>query len=270
MSQTDHISYDVLFRDSLKIQIRVVKALILREILTRYGRSNLGFLWLFLEPMMFTVGIIVLRSLVIRNTQPQEFPLAGFLLTGYLSFILFRNITNRLSKGVSSNLGLLYHSNVKIIDILLSRFILEFCGLSGAFIFLSFVFIYFNLIDVPDSIMWSIVGWLFIAWFSLVFGIVIAYLQEASKLFERIWSLILLALLPFSGVFFMVSWMPKEYQDLILWFPLVNGIELLREGFLGEKTQAMYSISYLIFSNLSIMLLGLILIKKHSALLEQQ
>ena len=36
---------------SWKIQRRVVWALTLREILTRYGRHNIGFLWLFAEPM---------------------------------------------------------------------------------------------------------------------------------------------------------------------------------------------------------------------------
>ena len=34
------------FLRSLIIQINVIKALILREIITRYGRNNIGFLWL--------------------------------------------------------------------------------------------------------------------------------------------------------------------------------------------------------------------------------
>nr|WP_237398521.1 MULTISPECIES: hypothetical protein [unclassified Gilliamella] len=45
------------FMRSLKIQIRVLNALILREIITRYGRSNIGFLWLFVEPMSLTLLI---------------------------------------------------------------------------------------------------------------------------------------------------------------------------------------------------------------------
>ena len=40
-------------RRSFQIQrLQVVWALILREILTRYGRHNIGFLWLFVEPML--------------------------------------------------------------------------------------------------------------------------------------------------------------------------------------------------------------------------
>ena len=38
------------FRNGLRTQLRVTHALILRELLTRYGRHNGGFLWIFLEP----------------------------------------------------------------------------------------------------------------------------------------------------------------------------------------------------------------------------
>ncbi|MFN5779339.1 MAG: capsule polysaccharide export ABC transporter permease, partial [Novosphingobium sp.] len=37
-----------------QVQRRVIGALLLREMLTRYGRNNIGFLWLFVEPMLFT------------------------------------------------------------------------------------------------------------------------------------------------------------------------------------------------------------------------
>ena len=35
---------------SWTIARRVIGALLLRELLTRYGRNNIGFLWLFVEP----------------------------------------------------------------------------------------------------------------------------------------------------------------------------------------------------------------------------
>jgi len=43
---------------SVVIQTRVVGALIMREIITRYGRHNIGFMWVFVEPMMFTAGVL--------------------------------------------------------------------------------------------------------------------------------------------------------------------------------------------------------------------
>ena len=42
------------------IQRRVLHALLMREIITRFGRENLGVLWLVAEPMLFTLGVATL------------------------------------------------------------------------------------------------------------------------------------------------------------------------------------------------------------------
>lgn len=256
------------FKKALMIQLRVIFALMMREIITRYGRSNLGFLWLFFEPMLFTLGIICIRGMLF-NTHPVTFPLIGFLLTGYLAYISFRNITSRLGKCISANKGLLYHQNVTVLDLICARFVLEFLGASGAFLIIATGFIYFGLMNVPVNLALSIGAWAILAWFSLAFGMIVVFLMERSKLFERIWPILMIALLPFSGVFFMVSWMPSVVQPLLLWSPLVNAIELLREAFLGPEIHAIYSIDYLIRVTLVTMLLGLVLMKQIPRYLEK-
>ena len=45
---------------SFAIQRRVLYALMMREVITRFGRNNLGALWLIGEPMIFTLGIVAL------------------------------------------------------------------------------------------------------------------------------------------------------------------------------------------------------------------
>ena len=45
------------FLRSLVVQRRVLHALLMRELITRYGRKNLGVLWVFVEPMIFTLGV---------------------------------------------------------------------------------------------------------------------------------------------------------------------------------------------------------------------
>ncbi|OSI13639.1 sugar ABC transporter permease, partial [Neisseria dumasiana] len=51
--------HETTFWESLAIQKRVVGALLMREIITRYGRNNIGFLWLFVEPLLMTVLIVM-------------------------------------------------------------------------------------------------------------------------------------------------------------------------------------------------------------------
>src|SRR5580692_536067 len=40
-----------------RIQVRVLGALIVRELHTRFGRDNIGFLWFIVEPMLLAVGV---------------------------------------------------------------------------------------------------------------------------------------------------------------------------------------------------------------------
>jgi len=43
------------FAQALHVQRRVIGALMMRELLTRYGRHNIGFLWIIFEPLLFAV-----------------------------------------------------------------------------------------------------------------------------------------------------------------------------------------------------------------------
>ena len=114
------------FIASLKIQIRVIGALLMREVLTRYGRHNLGFLWLFLEPVLFTLGIVVLWSFT--KLHAGSISIVAFAVTGYSYVLMWRNVAGRAAKAIEPNLSLLYHRNVKIMDLFLARIILEISG----------------------------------------------------------------------------------------------------------------------------------------------
>ena len=39
------------------IQVRVIKALMIRELTTRFGRENIGFLWVMAEPLPLFVEV---------------------------------------------------------------------------------------------------------------------------------------------------------------------------------------------------------------------
>jgi ABC-type polysaccharide/polyol phosphate export permease len=46
-------------RQGWDIQVRVIGALMLRELTTRFGRENIGFLWIMVEPMgLWLMGAI--------------------------------------------------------------------------------------------------------------------------------------------------------------------------------------------------------------------
>ncbi len=250
------------FIESLKIQVRVIWALFLREIITRYGRHGLGFMWLFLEPMMFSVGVTILWSVGgMVHMQGNTMPIAGFALTGYSAMVLWRNMVNRLANNTTYNKGLLYHPNVRVIDLIISRGFLEFAASSMSLVLLTIVFWSLGLMDLPVDPLKALVAWTLFAWFVFGAGMVAAFLGESSELFERLVHVILYLALPLTGAFTMVTWMPPAIQNVLLLSPLVHGVEMLREGYFGMAIHAEYSVLFLFVVNMSITLIGLILIR---------
>ena len=103
-------------RRSFTIQLRVIGALLMREVLTRYGRHNIGFMWMFVEPMLFTLGVMAFWSFSKMNSH-SSIPIVAFSVTGYSSVLLWRNMPARCVGAIEPNLALMYHRNVKVFDI---------------------------------------------------------------------------------------------------------------------------------------------------------
>jgi len=256
------------FLESLAIQRRVIGALVLREILTRYGRHNIGFVWLFLEPMFFSVGVAIIWSYM--QLSKGSIPVAGFALTGYSALVLWRNTVNKMTSATASNKGLLYHRQVKILDLLLARIFLEFLGATTSFAILTVVFQQCGLMEMPSDPLAAVIGWFYLTWFVLSVGLIAAYLGASSELFDRVWHVALYLSMPFTGIFVMTAWLPLEAQAILLWSPMVNAVEMIREGYFGTGIEAMYSVQYLIKVNSILTLFGLLLASKIRRSLEDE
>ena len=260
---------DTPFFHSLTIQWRVIRALLLREIITRYGRHNIGFFWLFCEPLMFCLGVIAIRVGLHENAG-HFVPTAVFALTGYSTVLLWRNCGNRCSQAITPNLSLLYHRNVRAIDVLVARIILEISGCAISFSGILIVFSLADLIKPPDNVGLVLAGYGMTAWFAASLAIFVCAATELSEVFERFWHPLTYFMLPISGLGFMVDWLPIKYQGLALLVPMVNGCEMLRDGYYGNSTRCHYSVTYLTGWCLALMLIGLVMLRVFARKAEPQ
>lgn len=250
----------------MRIQMRIIGALLMREVLTRYGRRNIGFMWLFVEPMLFTVGVLALwTSLSLHSTV---LPIVAFTLSGYASVLLWRNAINRCGNAVEPNRALMHHRNVRVIDLFAARIILEIGGASISFIVLSFVLTVTGLMSAPKDVLAMVAAWALLAWFSFGMALIIGGLSVLSEAVDRVWHVASYLFLPLSGAFFMVEWLPESVQEVAVWVPTVNCTELLREGLFGSAIRAHYDLGYVAAVNTVLMLLGLALIKHVAAQVE--
>ena len=245
------------------IQKRVIGALLMREIITRYGRNNIGFLWLFVEPLLMTLMILLLWGAA-RANQYSDLNIIAFTLTGYPLAMMWRNVSNRAIGAISANASLLYHRNVRVLDTLFARMLLEIAGATIAQIAIVGVLILIGWIPTPADVFYMLMAWLLMAIFAIGLGLVICSIAFKVEAFGKIWGTFSFVMLPLSGAFFFVSSLPQQAQQYVLWMPMVHGTEMFRQGYFGASVITHESISYIVLCNLVLLLLGFIMVNDFS------
>lgn len=228
----------------------------MREILDRWGRHNIGFLWMFGEPMIFTLGIMTLWHVTGLSHSTTISPV-GFAITGYSSILLWRNMPSRLIKAVQENHTLMHHRNIKIMDIFIARLILEGMGATMSFIILTFLFFYFGVLKLPADPFKVIIAWVLLSWLGGSLAITIGSLSARTEIIHTLWGPFSYLLAPLSGAAYVVSMLPDKFQKAVLYIPMVHGVEMLREGFFGSGFHAYYSIHYMVTWCLVLTFIGL-------------
>lgn len=241
---------------AFRVQCRVIGALLMREVITRYGRHNIGFMWLFAEPMLFTIGVTILWSLAGMHNN-SSIPIVAFAITGYSSVLLWRNMPGRTVNAIEPNLALMYHRNVKVIDIFISRLLLEVLGATISFIVLATVATTLGWMKLPHDILKVLTAWFMLIWFGFSLALFLGSLSCRSDLVEKLWHPASYIMFPLSGAAFMVDWLPKAAQDAVLMLPMVHGVEYLRDGYFGDTVKTHHDLVYMSACCLVLTLLGL-------------
>ena len=257
------------FLGSLAIQRRVIHALLMREVITRFGRHNIGVLWLVGEPMMFTLGVAALWASA-GLSHNSSLPIISFAITGYSSVLMWRNSVSRTNSSIHQNFNLLFHRNVRMIDVFLTRIVLELAGATGSFIALALFFTLGEWVPPPEDLLKVVQGWMMLAWFGTALSLTIGAATAYSEIVDRLWHPVSYLLFPLSGAAFMVEWLPKGGQDVVLLLPMVHGVEMVREGYFGNSVHTHYDLGYMAACCLGLTLLGLFLVRDAGRRLESR
>lgn len=241
-------------------QSQIIGALMMREMATRYGRRGLGFLWIVGEPLLFCFGVILIWTFI-RSHSAHGLGVAPFAMTGYMCLILLRHSISFSINAVSSNLGLLYHRVLGPLHFYLARAVLELAGTTAAFIVVYLALIMFQQVGPPQDYLLLYGGWMLMWIMATGTGFIFSGLAMRFEVMERIVPLLSYALIPLSGVFFMIDWLPVEVREMYLWVPFPNAIEMVRAGVFGEGVPTHYRLGYALGISLVMMLAGLLLIK---------
>lgn len=239
---------------------RIVTALMLRELITRYGRKGLGFAWVIGEPLLFCLGVLVLWT-VARPAYEQGIRMGPFIMTGYMCLLLLRHQITLSLSALQANIGLLHHRDIAILHLYIARNILEFLGATAAFVVVYAVLMALGQVQGPASLLLLYGGWFLLAFMAMGLAMIFAALAIRFEVMERIVPLFTYILIPMSGAFFMVAWVPAAYRDAFLLIPLAHPIEMVRAGVFGEFVEThfdpLYALGWAaVFNIVGLLLLG--------------
>lgn len=238
---------------------RVILALMLREMSTRYGRSPGGYLWAFLEPIGVISIMAIGFSLLVR-TPPLGSSFILFFATGMLPFSLYQNVVQAVGGSIGFSKNLLRYPVVTWMDAMIARFTLNtLTSLLVTYILIA------GLLEVTETkviieIPPILLALMLAAFLGLGLGAMNCALNGTLAPWPLIWSIITRPLFLASGILIMYEDLPEAAQNIIWYIPHMHISGIMRSGFYPIYTPDYVSVTYVVTFCLVTLCFGLILL----------
>lgn len=248
--------------------LRVVTALMLREMDTRFGRAAGGYLWAVAQPLGTILLLAVAFGLMLR-TPPMGTSFLLFYATGIIPFNMYRSVASSVAGAVATNRGLLAYPVVTALDAVIAKFLLELCtAIVIATIVFVAVILFFELHVVLDFAA-IVTGFALAALLGLGIGTLNCVLYGFFPTWRNVWRMLSRPLFLLSGVLFLYESLPGNLQAILWWNPLAHVLAVMRAGFYGTYEPQFVSYPYVLGWGLGLFFVGGYLIRRHqSSLIE--
>ena len=229
----------------VSVQIRVIGALLLREMRTRFGRSRLGYMWAIFEPLAHILVMVSIISLMAHSSPPIGDHFAVFYFTGIIPYQLFLHTVGQMMSGVPANRPLLQLPPVNTLDVYFSRALLEITTTLAVSSLFIVGFLAFGLKALPINPI-GVLAALIILWLTAIgIGMMNAIIATFFDGWERIWSAVISIIYFTSGTFYIPRIMPERIRDVLVWNPVLQAIEMVRVNYFHEPNPPWLDVPYM-------------------------
>lgn len=231
--------------DALRASWRVIWAVMLRDVRTRFFNHGLGYSIAIGFPLVHILILIGIWSLLGRKAPFGDnaaiffgVALAPFMAWNYTSrFIMFSLIMNR---------PLLAFPAVKIMDVLLGRGLLEMLGSCCMLMFLMGIGVAVGFDVMPADIVDAATAWAAALGLGLGFGMVNAVIAMAAPFWATGYTLLMILLYFMSGIMFLPSDLPTWIGEALSWLPTLQIVEWMRTAFFDGYPDTLLHRGYLL------------------------
>ncbi len=224
------------FLNAWRVQNRVIHAFILRETRTRFGRSKLGYLWAFFEPSTYMLTLVGIFS-VLGQGAPINVDMLLFFFTGIIPWLSFVRQSIAVSSAIGGNQQLLTYPQVKMLDIVIARTILEFSTLFlVALMYVTGVY-YLGRFEPIESVFLVLLALIVSTMLGVGFGLISGVARLYMPAFSNFQSALTRILFFTSGLFFVADTLPSVIREWLWFNPVLHIIEWSRSDyFYGYKS----------------------------------
>ncbi|PPJ45245.1 sugar ABC transporter [Rhizobium sp. KAs_5_22] len=237
---------------------RIVSALLIREMSTRFGNKPGGYIWALLDPAAHVLLLTVIFQ-AIAHVPPLGDNFSLFFATGYLGFQFYHATAGYLNDALKANRALLGYPNVAPIDTLVARFFLQI----ATNIFVAALVLAAITLELrsPLILNWGPILEAVMLASLLAFGVSLSntVLFLRYPLYEKIFHIVNKPLFLLSGVVFLPDALPHPFREFILYNPIVHIIMLFREGFYPQYRATVLNMDYLYGFALTALMCGMLL-----------
>lgn len=235
---------------------RVVFALILRDIRSRYFGNGLGFLAAAAWPLAHITVILAIYTALGRTAPYGEAP-SLFFATGLAPVLSALYISRFIMTSVLQNGMLLNFPAVHLLDIIFARGVLEILG--G--ILMTIVLIaalYFAGVDVvPSDTIAAISGLAAALYLGFGMGVLNAVLAFKFKWWPLFYMLIYLVVYLTSGILFDASALPAKLKEIVVYNPALHVVEMVRGAYYPHYGRELLDMKYPVGCATAVLFLGL-------------
>jgi capsular polysaccharide transport system permease protein len=243
-------------RNYIQVFFAVQKALFLRELTKRLTQSRIGLFMTFFEPF-YQVAFMVILKVLIFGRESENFDYVIFVAIALTGIILFKNILTTSIGAFVANKNLFLYRQVKPIDTIISRVVIEVFLSSIVILIFTTIAFYFEFDTNVENLLIVALAYIWLVVFAFSLGVFFAVMNTYTQVIGNFVKLSMRGIAIMSATFYTLDMLSPELIEILLYNPLVHFMEMLHAGYFYTLDDKYVDYYYMMFLTFIPLILGL-------------
>lgn len=229
---------------SISSQLRILYALLLREVKIRFRDSPIGPLSAVVEPL----GFMLIMTFIFSNIRMRSVDLGEYLflffMTGLLPLFCFKNVMNGIGSTINKHRRTMYAPNIGPLDLIFTCYLFAIIVYIALFASINWFFVIVYGYVGAEYFVLCLIPMLCNALIGIGFGVLITVGSIFFRYLTTITGILFGPIQLLSGMFFTAETLPPQILPILWWNPFFHSTELFRTYYYYEYNSEMFDPYY--------------------------